>query len=648
MAGRYSKFRTAEFRRLPNLMVSGPHSRRNCVISSMRPCRVLVACVRRSGAASRRLGGARPIASFAPASTPPVHRARMLARWIAAALIVRDGVPRRSGAFTIDELPAESVYTVARIRIEGTGDVSPSALRAVMLTRLPPWYLPWRRWLASDRSSTRTCLPRRPAAHRRCCCESPGTTRRRCTHELVVARRRASRSSIDDRRGTAREGRIASISSRRLRAELGRRRRAARRDPAAPGGAVHADRLRRQPRSCSSSISRDAASRMRRSRRPPSSIPATDEAAVRYRVTRGIPAVFGIDVRQGTDQVAVRLVRREIAFRPGDAFDPREARRDASSHLRAPPLPFGHRPSRRTSRTAAAPSTSPSSVVEGPPRELIAGIGYGLEDEVRGQLPLAAQRLLRRWPPARRSAEGLGDRAVRRGRVPPAVLSASRSRRSSRRSRSSATTSRLHRRAHPLRTAGRAEAAAAAARGGRVQRRVRRLEQRPRRDRRSSRGRARRVTQPRGIVSSLTAFVERSTTTDLLDPREGSVVNLTLEQAGGPWQGAYSFYTAVVDAKKYFPLAGERTLAGAAQARYRRRFRPEPRLPLFRRFFAGGINSTRGYDRHLLGPLNDERRTGRRPQPARGQRRVPHARSTARSAASCSSTSARCVASPRA
>src|SRR6185436_14946550 len=29
-------------------------------------------------------------------------------------------------------------------------------------------------------------------------------------------------------------------------------------------------------------------------------------------------------------------------------------------------------------------------------------------------------------------------------------------------------------------------------------------------------------------------------------------------------------------------------------------------VPLFRRFFAGGINSTRGYDRYRVGPLNDD------------------------------------------
>ena len=37
----------------------------------------------------------------------------------------------------------------------------------------------------------------------------------------------------------------------------------------------------------------------------------------------------------------------------------------------------------------------------------------------------------------------------------------------------------------------------------------------------------------RGIVSSVTGFVERNTTPDLLDPHTGSVVNLTGEQAGG-------------------------------------------------------------------------------------------------------------------
>ncbi len=110
----------------------------------------------------------------------------------------------------------------------------------------------------------------------------------------------------------------------------------------------------------------------------------------------------------------------------------------------------------------------------------------------------------------------------------------------------------------------------------------------------------------RGVVSSLTGSLERNTTVDLLDPREGSVVNLTLEQAGGPWQGAYSFYTAVLDAKKYLPLPGRRTLAGRVRIGTGDGFGQSRDLPLFRRFFAGGINSTRGYDRHLVGPLNDD------------------------------------------
>jgi len=46
----------------------------------------------------------------------------------------------------------------------------------------------------------------------------------------------------------------------------------------------------------------------------------SNEVAVRYRVTRGIPAIFGTTFVDGTDRVAVCLVRREIAFRPGDPY----------------------------------------------------------------------------------------------------------------------------------------------------------------------------------------------------------------------------------------------------------------------------------------------------------------------------------------
>jgi outer membrane protein insertion porin family/translocation and assembly module TamA len=108
---------------------------------------------------------------------------------------------------------------------------------------------------------------------------------------------------------------------------------------------------------------------------------------------------------------------------------------------------------------------------------------------------------------------------------------------------------------------------------------------------------------PRGFVSSLTAVVERNTTIDLLDPHDGSVLNLSVEQAGGPWQGKFSFYRALFEARKYVPVFGDRVVAGRFRIGAGDGFGKSEDLPMFRRFFAGGVNSTRGYGRHELGPL---------------------------------------------
>src|SRR5262249_9152046 len=56
--------------------------------------------------------------------------------------------------------------------------------------------------------------------------------------------------------------------------------------------------------------------------------------------------------------------------------------------------------------------------------------------------------------------------------------------------------------------------------------------------------------------------------------------------------------------KKYLPLPGRRVLAGRFRIGTGDGFGQSRDLPIFRRFYAGGINSTRGYDRHRVGPLS--------------------------------------------
>ena len=521
----------------------------------------------------------------------------MPVRWIFAAIFVLVTAVGARGA-TVDELPADGVYTVAHIRIEGADDVSSRAIRNVMLTRLPPWYTPWKRWLEPtifNASLFRADLERIEALLR-----ESGHYRAQVAHDLVLEEARLTIVVTVD------EGPLVTVGAIDLEiadfepdaAELATERGAIVLTVGAPFTQAAYDASRDRL---------DLALRTRGyayARVEKSAVvdTASDEATVRYRVTRGIPAVFGRTYVSGTEQVAVRLVQREVAFRRGDPFDP--AKLD-ETQARIFGLRLFRSVTVRPRNLADASGTVDVAIVvaEGPPRELIAGIGYGLEDGVRGQLRwqhndfFGGGRQLGfrlKGSMIEQTFEGefrqpyflhpqqtfIAPLTQTRDDEPGFTLTQTR------------FAPRVERKLLPeLRlalgynveyddlsdvsdeTIERFEGGASA-------------------------------YEPSGIVSGLTAVLERNTTVDLLDPREGSVVNLTLEQAGGPWQGAYTFYTAALDAKRYLPLPGDRTLAGRIHLGTGDGFGQSRDLPLFRRFFAGGINSTRGYDRHLLGPLN--------------------------------------------
>jgi len=522
----------------------------------------------------------------------------MVARGIVVAVIVLRAVA--VSAVTIDELPPESVHTIARIRITGTRDVASSAIRAVMQTKVPPWYLPWKRWLEPpifDPRLFRTDLERiavwlREAGHYEAVVH----------HDLRVDGKNVAIVI------TIEEGPAVRVKTVDL-------------DPAdfvptpAEAAALRADvplAIDAVFTQADYDAGRDRlALRLQRAgfayaRVEKSAVvdTATHEVAVHYRLTRGIPAVFGTTFVTGTDRVAVGLVRREIAFRLGDAYDP--AKLD-ETQARIFGLRLFRSVTVRPRNLADANGTVDVAVtvVEGPPRELTAGIGYGLEDEVRGQL---------RWQHNDFFGGGrqLGFR-IKGSKIEQAVegefrqpyflhpqqtfiapLTQLRDDEPGYTVEQIRFAPRVERKLTPHLTVSAGYDVEYDSLSGVPNATIQRFEG----------GRA--GYKSHGVVSSLTAVVERNTTVDLLDPHDGSVLNLTLEQAGGPWQGAFSFCAAVVDAKKYVPLPGRRTLAGRLRLGTGDGFGQSRDLPLFRRFFAGGINSTRGYARHLLGPLNGE------------------------------------------
>lgn len=114
------------------------------------------------------------------------------------------------------------------------------------------------------------------------------------------------------------------------------------------------------------------------------------------------------------------------------------------------------------------------------------------------------------------------------------------------------------------------------------------------------------------VVSSVTPKLTRNTINNPLDPTAGSRQMLGVEIAGAGgdeefWvaQAANTFYYDLFDS----PI-GKFIFSNRVRFDYGDTFDGEDRLPLFRRFFPGGINSVRGYDPREMGPKENGREFG--------------------------------------
>jgi outer membrane protein assembly complex protein YaeT len=514
----------------------------------------------------------------------------MVGRVIVAVLIALIGAAG-AGAVTLDEVAPGSVYSVGAIRVQGNAAVSGRAIRGAMLTSAPLWYKPWQRKPSFNPRLFRADLERVAMLLR-----ESGYYQAEVGYDLEV---RGDSVTIVIRVDEGPAVRVAEVTI--ITADF---------RPTPDEEAAERALLTLSPGLVFTQEAYDE-SRVRLERAylergfayvtvEKAALVDTAEHRVRvtYTVTCGPRAVFGTTTVRGLADVAERLVRRELAYRPGDPYDPKPLERTRASI-------FGLRLFRSVVVTPANLEARSGvvdvaiTVVEGPAREITAGVGYGSEDEIRGQLRwqhndffgggrqlgfrvkgsaitqafegefqqpyfLHPQQAL--VVPLIQAHEDEPGYKLARVRLEPRVA----------------------RKLTPSVTVSAGYAIEYDDLSNVPQATIDRLDD----------------YEPRGFVSSLTGVIERNTAINLLDPRQGSVLSLGVEQAGGPWQGDYSFVLGSVAAKKYVPLGGGRTLAGRVRLGAGDGFGQSRDLPLFRRFFAGGINSTRGYDRHLVGPLN--------------------------------------------
>lgn len=518
----------------------------------------------------------------------------MLARGIAGTLIAALCAASALAA-TLEDVAESGVYKVRGIRIEGARAIGAGAVRDVMQTRVPPWYQPLRRWrerplfnasvLRDDLARIETLLREAGYYEGRVACALE-VTDDGVTIVLTIDEGPAAR--VAEIQVVARDFALQPEDEKRLRHLLA----------LAPGAlftqeAYDASRARLET---FYAVRAFAYVEVAKSATVDTD---TDLVHVTYAITRGAPAVFGATRVTGTAEVDPRLVQRELAYRSGDPYDPRKLEETRASVFGLRLFrSVSVRPGNLAERSGVVEITI--AVVEGPAREIAVGIGYGLEDEVRGQLRWQNNNFLGGGRQLGFRLKGSSIEQSLEGEFRQPFFLAPR--------QTLIVPLTQARDDEPgytvvqLRLAPRIERTLLPRLKGSFgynieyddlsdvpQATIARLD----------------GYRPRGYVSSLIGVVEYNTTVDLLDPREGRVVNLTLEQAGGPWGGDYTFARGLLEAKAYLPVHGEAIAAGRFRIGGGNGFGQSSDLPLFRRFYAGGINSTRGYGRSLVGPLNE-------------------------------------------
>lgn len=108
----------------------------------------------------------------------------------------------------------------------------------------------------------------------------------------------------------------------------------------------------------------------------------------------------------------------------------------------------------------------------------------------------------------------------------------------------------------------------------------------------------------RGLLSSVGGSLQWQRTDHPVSPTRGYRASLVAEQAGGWLPGIYNYASTVGDLRSYrTPGAG---VVLAARARYGSiaSFRGEAGVPFSRRYFLGGANSLRGWGRLEVAPLS--------------------------------------------
>ena len=103
-------------------------------------------------------------------------------------------------------------------------------------------------------------------------------------------------------------------------------------------------------------------------------------------------------------------------------------------------------------------------------------------------------------------------------------------------------------------------------------------------------------------VSSMSLTLSRDTRDNRFSPKEGGIIENTVQVAGGPFGGDRDFAKYYAGTSWYFTHFEDFTLELKLRGGIADKYDDTAMVPIYERFYAGGANTIRGYQERHVGP----------------------------------------------
>lgn len=502
-----------------------------------------------------------------------------------------------ASALTLEELDPAQDWWITTLTLKGNEYFAAEELRAILVTPTRPWYTPWRSLPRFDPVTFATDLERLARWYR-----AQGYYHTQIAYELEANEAThliTARISIHEGEPIQVEQVTLAVSDQpALASALATLRPTL---PLREGMVFGEDRYQQSEAQIKEFFLEQGHGRVTVERKA-QVILDQRAARVTYTATVGPPAVFGETRVEGTVHSDPALVTRELTYIPGEPFSATAITASQKNLLKLDLF--------SAVRFLQAESTADAGIIpmrvpmrvrveEKPFREWTFGIGYATEDEFRGQV---------RW----RHANWLGGgrkldlqaqvSAITRhldvSFLQPHVLS--------RQNRFSLTfrPQQLDEPGYLLnltRVQPRLERDFTDTLSGFL---AYRLEYDQLNNVAPATIRVLRAFARKGTLSGFSVGLLWNTADDPLNPTTGRLVSLAAEQVGDAFGGDFAFYKLQGEVRQYHLLAAQTVFAARLKLGFADPLGGSAEVPLFERFYAGGMNSVRGYGRQRLGPLS--------------------------------------------